>query len=193
MKYMKSLSLAFAVLTLACTVMGQSLPFLTGTATATAESGCPETQPTQEYIDAALEHKSNHFQSDDWKRSYTVMEAGVMVTWRNDPLSAVANFDHVIFCDVTNVSLDEYYTDSFFDVIFEHYEGHEAVRDCRSNDLRLFEFKVKSSGYDYNARFWVELVDGDHTRETLLVFLVDDMTNMTAYSKKIMPQLTSCE
>jgi hypothetical protein len=45
---------------------------------------------------------------------------------------------------------------------------------------------------DYNARFWVELVDGDHTRETLLVFPVDDLVNMDSYSQKIMPELPTC-
>lgn len=192
MKHMRSLLIAFALLSLSCTVLGQSLSFPGGTATA-AQPGCPDPEPTQEFIDAALAYKSQNFESGDWKRSYTVMESGVMVTWRDDNLGAIINFDHVIFCDVSSVNLDEYYSASYFDTIFQNYEGHEASRDCRVDELRLYEFKVKSSGYDYNARFWAEVVDGDHTRHTLVVFPIADLANLTSYSQALMPELPGCE
>jgi hypothetical protein len=197
MKHTKLFFMAFTMLTLACNVLSQPIPFWAEPTSTAADinldSDCPDPQPTQDFIDSVVDYKSEVFQTEGWKRSYAVMESRVSVTWRNDPLGAIINIDHVIFCDVTNARIDEYYVDSFFDVMFQNYEGYEPVRDCRSDDMRLYEFKAKSSGYDYNARFWVELVDGDHTRETLLVFPVDDITNMTTYSNKIMSQLTTCE
>jgi hypothetical protein len=197
MKHMKLFLIAFAFLTLACNALTQPLTFLAQPTSTAADisldSDCPDPQPTQDFIDSVLDYNSEHFRSGDWKRSYAVMESRVSVTWRNDPIGAIINIDHVIFCDVTSARIDEYYVDSFFEVMFQNYEAHEPVKDCRSNDVRLYEFKVKSSGYDYNARVWVELVDGDHTRETLLVFPIDDTMNMTTYSRKIMSQLTTCE
>lgn len=197
MKHIKLFFMAFALLTLACNALTQPLPFIAEPTSTAADINldldCPDPQPTQDFIDSVLDYRSEVFQSGDWKRSYAVMESRVTVTWRNDSISSIINIDHVIFCDVTNARIDEYYIDSFFDVMFQNYEGYEPIRDCRSDDLRLFEFKTKSSGYDYDARFWVELVDGDHTRETLIVFPIDDTTSMTTYSRKIMPQLTTCE
>jgi hypothetical protein len=116
----------------------------------------------------------------------------VSVTWRDDELSAIANFDHVIFCDVTNAVLDDYYTDNTFNVIFQYYEEHFFQRECRSNDVRLFEFKVKSHGADYHSHFWVEIVDGNHIIESLLVFPASNPTDLDSYSEKIMPELPSC-
>jgi hypothetical protein len=115
------------------------------------------------------------------------------VVWKNDKLGAVASFDDVIFCEVTNAALDGYYTDESFDTIFQYYDGHETQTSCDSRDLRLYEFKVKSQGYDYFARFWSEILDKDHIRESLLVFPTSDPEDLDSYSKKIMPELPSCE
>ncbi len=193
----------FTLLILACNALAQPLPFFaTPTATAsqiptasdvTLDPNCPNPQPSQDYVDFALQHDKEYFSSSGWKNSYTVIESRVSVTWKNDDMSAVANIDHVIFCDATNARLDEYYTPDVLAIIFQNYESHEVQDDCRSGDnLRLYELNVKSQGLDYNARFWVELVDSDHTRETLLVFPVDDQADMSSYSQKIMPELPSC-
>ena len=197
MKPMKLFFMAFALLSLACNALTQPIPFLAAPTSTAADiyidSDCPDPQPTQDFIDSVLDYNSEHFRSGDWKRSYAVMESRVTVTWRNDSISSIINIDRVIYCDVTSARMDEYYIDSFFEVMFQNYEGYELVRDCRADDLRLYEFKAKSSGYDYNARLWVEIADRHHARETLLVFPVDDTINMTTYSKKIMPQLTTCD
>jgi hypothetical protein len=195
MKKTKLLFVSFTLVVLACNAMTQPL-FPTATPTAadiTVDPNCPNPQPSQDYIDAALQHNQEYFSSPGWKNSYTVMESRVSVTWKNDDLSAVANVDHVIFCDATSARLDEYYTPDVLAIIFQNYESHEIQKDCRSGDTRLYELKVQSQGFDYNARFWVEIVDGDHTRETLLVFPVDDTIDLDLYSKKIMPELSICE
>jgi hypothetical protein len=198
MKRIKLLFIGFTLLGMACNALNQPLPlFATPTATLAdiaPDSNCPDPQPTQDDIDFALGFNNEHFKSAGWKMSYTVTEYRVTVTWKNDDLGAVANFDHVIFCGATSASLDQYYTSDTFDIIFQNYSEHELEKDCRSrNNLRLYEFKVKSQGFDYNARFWVEIVDNDHTRETLLVFPIADSTNMDTYSKKLMSTLPSCE
>lgn len=183
------------LVSLSCSFLGKALnPEPTPTEPqSVAYPNCPGPQPTQNDIDAARQHSEKYFPSPGWKNSYTVMDYRVSMTWKNDDLGAVANFDHIIFCGATNAALDDFYTPATFDVIFQYYEGHEAGKDCRSGDLRLYEFKVKNLGYDYNARFWVELVDENHTRESLLVFPVDNTTDLDAYSKKVMPKLPSCK
>lgn len=195
MSRIKFLFLVLAFLILACNALTQPLlPTSTPTeSNIVLDPNCPNPQPSQKEIDFALQFKDEHFGSPGWKNSYTVMEYRVSVTWKNDDLGAVANIDHIIFCDATNAALDEYYTPANFDIVFQNYQGNELQKDCRSDDLRLYEFKVESQGFDYNARFWIELVDGDHIRETLLVFPVDDDANMDLYSRKIMPDLSSCE
>jgi len=203
MKRIRFLFAAVALTGLACNALARPLPFFaTPTATpsqiptasdVTLDPNCPNPQPSQDYVDFALQHDKDLFSSSGWKNSYTVMESRVSVTWKNDDMSAVANIDHVIFCDATSARLDEYYTTDVLAIIFQNYESHEVQKDCRSGDtLRLYELKVKSRGLDYNARFWVELVDSDHTRETLLVFPTDDPADMSSYSKKMMPELPSC-
>jgi hypothetical protein len=191
------LFIPFTLAILACNALTQPLKFFSTPTPTFSDVGldpnCPNPQPTQAYIDFAVQHNQEYFSSPAWKSSYTVMESRVMVTWTNDDLGAVANFDHVIFCNASNVRLDEYYTDENFDIIFQNYDTHEFLKDCRSQDLRLYELKVTSQGFDYNAKYWVEIVDNDHTRESLLVFPVEDQANMDSYSRKIMPALPKCK
>ena len=204
MKRIRLLFAVFALAALACDALTQPLPFFaTPTATpsprptasdVTFDPTCPDPQPSQDYVDSALQHDKEYFNPLGWKNSYTVREYRVSVTWKNDDLNAVANIDHVIFCGVTANRLDEYYTPDIIAIIFQNYDAHEVRKHCRLNEnLRLYELQVKSQGFDYNARFWVELVDSDHTRETLLVFPVDDQADMSSYSQKIMPELSSCK
>ena len=197
MKRIHYLPVACALFILACNALSQPLNFF-ATPTPTFSDvalgpNCPNPQPTQDYVDTAVQYNKKYFSSPGWKNSYTVMESRVMVTWSNDDLGAVANFDHVIFCNASSARLDEYYSDENFDIIFQNYDSYEFITDCRSDDLRLYELRVTSQGSNYNAKYWVEIVDSDHTRESLLVFPMDDQVNMDLYSRKIMPELPSCK
>lgn len=195
MKRARSIFIAFALLLLSCNFISNGLnPEPTPTDSETVSNvDCPDPQPTKEDIDRALQYSDNYFSSPDWKMSYAVTDNRTSVTWKNDELGALANFDDVIFCGVTNKALDDYYTEEVFDVIFQYYDGHEYQKECQSKDLRLYEFKVQSQGFDYNAEFWVEILDENHTRESLLVFPIADVDNFESYSEKIMPELPSCE
>ncbi len=187
--------IAVPLLVLACSFTDNMLATPTPTAAEPISySDCPSTQPTKEDIDLVLKHDAEFFPSPDWKNSYTVMEYQVSVAWKNDKLSALVNFDRVIFCGATNTALDDYYTDATFDIIFQNYDGgHAAQKDCRSHDLRLYEYKLKNRGSDYNAKFWVEILDGNHIQQSLLVFPIANVADFDSYSKKIMPKLSSCE
>jgi hypothetical protein len=125
--------------------------------------------------------------------NYGVMDYRVSVTRKNDDLNAVANFDYVTFCNVTNAALDDYYNPENFEIIFQYYDDYESQTDCQTGNLRLYEFEMQNDGFDYNGRFWVEILDQHHTRETLLVFPVEDTDNMDSYSKKIAPDLPACK
>lgn len=195
MKKIRLFLLACALFVLACNALNQPLSFLATPTPTASEVGtdCPDPQPSQEYIDSVLKYNAELFASSDWAKSYTVMESRVMVTWQSDPLNAVANYDHVIFCNATRARVDDYYSESNFDLIFQNYEGHEFQKDCRDGDVHLYELKVKSHGEDYNAKYWIEIADSDHVRGVLLVFPIDDLKNMNSYSKKMMPKLPSCD
>jgi hypothetical protein len=197
MKKLRLLFPTFVLMMLACNALTQPLSFFATPTPTVADigrnSGCPDSQPTQKEIDFALQFKDETFKSPGWKSSYAVMEYRVRKTWENKDLDAVVNMDHIIFCGATDTSLDDYYTSDNFDLIFQHYFSYEQQRDCRSADLRLYELKVNYRENEYNARFWVELVDGNHTRETLLVFPIAATKDLDSYSKKIMPGLPSCK
>jgi hypothetical protein len=179
---------------LACDVFTQPL-FQSSTPTVPAGEitwDCGDTQPARQDIDESLQHSERFFSAFGWERSYTVMEYQVRVTWSSDEFGAVANFDHIIFCDVTDSVLDEYFTAATLDIIMENYDEHDLQKECRSNGKRLYEFKAKKYGGDYDARFWVEIVDGNHILETLLVFPIEEQNNLNIYSRRIMPELSSC-
>jgi hypothetical protein len=194
MKRVRSIFIAFALLTLSCNFMSNGFATPTPTEAGPVSSGnCPAKQPTQRDIDLALKHSDDFFDASDWKKTYTVMEYRVSVVWKSEKLNAMISFDDVIFCDVTNATLDDYYTNESFDIVFQYYQGHAPQENCQSGNLRLYEFEVQSQGYDYIARFWSEILDKDHIRESLLVFPTSDPESLNSYGKKIMPELPACE
>jgi len=181
--------IACALFALSCNGLQNTVP--TVEANIDPNTGCPYPKPTNAEVDRAREYKADEFGAD-WTESYTVMDNRITVTHKNTPLNSVINFDTVNFCAVTNASLDDYYTEATFNIIFQYYDDHKYQNGCRSGDLRLYEFDLTNQGYDYNGRFWVEIVDENHTRETLLVFPVTDIDNFNRYSDQLMPKLASC-
>lgn len=182
------------LLLLSCNSMSQPLPpTLMPTVSADVTADCVGSHPTQRDIDTALQHSDGYFTPPTWERSYTVLEYQVRVTWNSDEYGAVANFDHVIFCDVSDPVLDVYYTAATLDLIMENYDEHELQKECRLNGLRLYEFKAQKYGTDYLARLWAKIVDNNHTLQSLLVFPIGDQTNLDLYSRQIVPELSSCE
>jgi hypothetical protein len=117
----------------------------------------------------------------------------VVVTWDNEKLVAMATFSYAIVCGVKDASLDKYYTDQTFDMMFDYYDGYDIQNVCEANDLRLYEIKVWAKGFEFNERLWVEVLDSDHLMESQLLFPVSDVASLDDYSEKIMPSLPSCE
>lgn len=154
---------------------------------------CVDARPTQRDIDLALEYSEDFFSTPTWERSHEVLGYQVRVTWTSTDYGAVANFDHIIFCDVDDSVLDAFYTPANLDIIMENYDEHELRKQCGSNGQRLFEFNATKYGIHHNARLWVKIIDKDHTLQSLLVFPVEDTLNLDLYSRKIMPELPSCE
>lgn len=177
-----------------CNLVSQPLPPTPiPTVPADVMADCVDTHPTQRDIDIALQYSEGFFMAPTWERSYTVLEYQVRVTWNSDEYGAVANFDHVIFCDVSDPVLDAYYTPATLGIIMENYDVHELQKECGLNGMRLYEFKAQKYGTDYFARLWAEIVDNHHTLQSLLVFPIEDQTNLDFYSKQIVPELSSCE
>jgi len=181
--------IACALFALSCNGLQNTVPTLESNID--PNTGCPNPKPTDAEVAQARKYMSDKFTAD-WNESYSVMDSRISVTYKNDPLGAVINFDTVNFCAVTNASLDDYYTDATFNIIFQYYDDHTYQNDCHTGNVRLFEFDLRNQGYDYNGRFWVEVVDENHTRETLLVFPLTDTDNFNRYSDLLMPKLASC-
>mgnify|MGYP000052919115 CR=1 FL=1 len=195
LKKIHVLSLVGVALVLSCNSLN-NLPsaFATPTAyTLPSAADCPNPQPTQNEVDRARAYQESTFTDADWKTSYTVTEFRVSVTRQHDPLGAVINFDYVIFCGATFAALREYYSDAAFDIIFQNYDAHEFTGNCRAGNILLYELHFTNLGYEYNGRYWVEILDGNHIRETLMVFPETDAANLDEYSSKIMPTLRSCK
>lgn len=190
MKYKQWLSASMVFLSFACNAL--SIP-VTPEQESNAPANCPNTMPNEEEVEQARQYKESEFVKGDWDLSYTVAEFRITVTRKSDALNSVINFDTVIFCDVTNSTLDEYYSPENFAIIFQFYDTNEFLDECQAGDLRLFELTFSDEGIDYEGRFWAEILDRDHIRETLVVFPSSDPSNLDRFSGALVPALPNCK
>jgi len=189
MTKLKWFLIACALLALSCNALQNTVT--TPETIIDPSTGCPYPKPTDAEITQARKYMSNQFTAD-WNESYSVMDNRISVARKSSPLNAVINFDTVTFCNVTSAALDNYYTDRTFDIIFQNYDSHKFLINCKAGDLRVYELDLRDQGFDYNGRFWVEIIDAHHIREMLVVFPVADQNNLDLYSNKLVPSLPAC-
>jgi hypothetical protein len=156
---------------------------------------CISSEPVQTDIDSALAYTGDLFKDPAWKRTYTVSEGSVAVTWSNDTLSAVAYLEALIFpCGYEEPDLDNFFNDENWKVIFANYESYEAVAECKTDTgLRLYQFKAVDKGYDYDIKYWAKNDTGTRVMGVMIVFPVESKSLMDEYSTKLFPELTSCK
>ena len=155
---------------------------------------CISSEPAQDDIDRALSFTGELFGAPEWVRSYTVAEGRVSVVWSNDPLSAVAYVEALIFpCSYEEPDLNAFFSDESWQIIFANYESFEAVSACKIDDgLRLYEFEAVTDGFEYTIRYWAKNDTDTRVIGTMIVFPVESQSLVDEYSERLFPDLISC-
>jgi hypothetical protein len=145
-------------------------------------------------IDRALEYAGALFKSDEWERSYTVMESRVGVTWLNNSIGAVAYLEALIFsCGYEEPDVDAYFSPETWDVIFQYYDDYEIVSECRtSNGLRLYEVDATNSGFEYDIRYWARNDTDNRVITMMMTFPVGTEDLLADYATRLFPPLPDC-
>lgn len=161
----------------------------------TVTPACISAEPTQVDIDRALDYTGTLFKSDEWERSYTVMESRVGVTWMNNSIGAVAYLEALIFsCGYEEPDIDAYFSPETWDVIFQYYDDYEIVSECRTNNgLRLYEVDATNNGFEYDVLYWGRN-DSDYRVITMMMtFPVGAEDLLADYATRLFPPLPDCD
>lgn len=161
----------------------------------TVTPACISPEPTQADIDRALDYAGALFKSDEWERSYTVMESRVGVTWLNNSLGAVAYLEALIFsCGYEEPDIDAYFSTETWDVIFENYDSYEIVSECRTdNGLRLYEVDATNIGFEYDIRYWARNDTDNRVITMMMTFPVGTEDLLDDYATRLFPPLPECD
>lgn len=118
----------------------------------------------------------------------------VSVTWQNVPLSAVIYIEAVIFpCGYEEPDLNRYFSSENWAAIFQNYDEYAMLDDCRiESGLRLYLFRAKSQGFEYNIRYWALNDTNTRLLTTLITFPAGYEADLDDYSIRIFPQLPNC-
>jgi len=161
----------------------------------TVTPACISPEPTQADIDRALDYAGALFKSDEWERSYTVMESRVGVTWLNNSLGAVAYLEALIFsCGYEEPDIDAYFSTETWDVIFENYDSYEIISECRTdNGLRLYEVDATNIGFEYDIRYWARNDTDNRVITMMMTFLLGTEDLLDDYATRLFPPLPDCD
>lgn len=157
-------------------------------------AACISAEPIQNDIERALSFADKVIDSSEWKRSYTVSENRVSVTWLNNPLGAVIYLEALIFpCGYKGPDLDTYFSDENWKTIFLNYQSYELLEQCKAqDDLRLYQFKAVSQRFDYKIRYWALSDTDTRVITTMVVFPVETESLLNDYSSRLFPTLRTC-
>jgi hypothetical protein len=164
--------------------------------TPTPEDCRVSTDPTEQDVQYALAFTGSTFETNDWKRSYTVETFRVSITWLNDAEGALAYLERLIYsCGYNQTDMENYYSEeNFTKVIFRDYQ--EVTRQARcsnkEDELTLYEFTAQSQGQDYLIRYWVKLDSTTRVLTMLLAFPIKSKELLDKYAKEVFPTLSAC-
>lgn len=159
---------------------------------------CISPEPTQDDIDRALSFTDDLLNTPEWVRSYTVYEGRVSVVWSNDPLSAIAIVESLIFpCGYEEPDINNFFSDENWQIIFGNYKSFESVSACKTDaGLRLYQFKAivtdNAGDAEYAIKYWAMNDTDIRVMGTMIVFPVESQTLIDEYSIDLFPELTSC-
>ncbi len=152
----------------------------------------PSAEPTAEDIDRALTFTGSVFSSSEWKRSYTVMESRVAVSWMSE--NALAYLEALIFpCGYEDANLDAYYSPENWAIIFSDYDSYQPAETCRSDSgLRLHQFSAQNSNVEYEIRYWAQNDSDERVLSLMLTFPVEERAQLEEYAARLFPNLPRC-
>jgi hypothetical protein len=158
--------------------------------------GCNKTaDPTEKDVKKALDYTGKVFQNGDWKRSYTVGDQRVSITWDHNTLNALAYMEFLVWdCGYTQSDVDSYFSESNFkDVFFSAYQNPVELTLCKGDDrLTLYEYSATFKGEAYSIRYWAKLESDTRILTLLLSFPTKDKTVQDQLAKQLFPKLVSC-
>ena len=155
---------------------------------------CISPEPAQEDVDRALSFTDDLLSAPEWVRTYTVSDGRVSAVWSNDPLSAIAYVESLIFsCGYEEPDLNAFFSDENWQIIFANYESYEPTSACKTDTgLRLYEFKAVTAGLEYAIKYWVMNDTDTRVMGTMIVFPVESQELINEYSTALFPDLASC-
>lgn len=195
------LTIAIVLLTSSCSLSGPVLPTPTLVPTkfiaplVTVTPVCISSQPTQADIDRALTFAGATFSAAEWKRSYTVTDNRVAVTWTNDSNGALVYLEAIIFpCGYEEPDINRYFSDENWKVIFQSYESFTSTAPmCRTDTgLRLYEFKAVSGGGDYDIRYWAQNDTANRVISLMFVIPIGNDAKLNEFASRLFPRLSTC-
>lgn len=155
---------------------------------------CISTEPTQADIDRALSYTGDTFGPPTWKRTYSVAEYRVTVTWLNDRYGALASLEALTYpCGYGEQDINAYFSNEGWQAIFANYESYQPVDECRKGTgLRLYQFTVKNQSIDYALNYWVQNDTDTRLVTLMLVFPITEQTTLEDTSTRLFPDLPNC-
>jgi hypothetical protein len=155
---------------------------------------CGMIEPTQREINKILSFGGNAFPPEQWSRTWTVEPYKMSLFRQNETQQAIAYIEYLIYtCGYGQAELDEYFGNEGLDIVFDAYESHSMVNFCEEEKLALFQFDLMDQGAKFSSNYWVEQTDDNHVLAVLLVFPESGAAQLDEYSKKLFPELNSCQ
>jgi hypothetical protein len=156
---------------------------------------CGLIEPSRKDVDKILSIGKELFNTDKWTKSYTVEPYKITITRHNDAEAGVAYTEYLIYtCGYGQQELNDYFNNEGFKNVFNGYESYNQAAFCEiPNDLALYKFDLVDEGKEYTAHYWVEQTDDTHVLVMMLVFPRESTAQFDEYSKKLFPELTSCQ
>jgi hypothetical protein len=155
---------------------------------------CGFVEPSQAEVDKTLSFKKEVFNPEEWLKSYSVEPYKISVSRQNEVESSIAYVEYLIYnCGYGQNELAEYFNDEGFNIVFAGYEAHNLAAFCEQESLALYKFELLDEGAEYAANYWVKQEDDTHVLVVMLVFPRESSAQLDEYSRKIFPDLTSCQ
>jgi len=156
--------------------------------------GCISPEPAQADIDRALAFTGEAFSASTWKRTYSVAENRVAVTWLDSQYGALAYLEALVYpCGYDEPDIDTYFSDENWKTIFANYESYEPVAECRADTgLRLYQFTTQNQGAEYAVNYWAQNDTDTRLITMMIVFPTAEKSVLGDYSTQLFPDLPNC-
>jgi hypothetical protein len=151
--------------------------------------------PTDQDVKFALGYTGKIFQTNDWKRVYTVGNQRVAITWNHNSLDALAYLEYLVWdCGYTQLELDSYFSEANFkNGFFKAYDNPVESKHCSGeNGLTLYEYSASYQDEAYSILYWSKLESPTRILTMMLSFPTKDKAAQDQLANRLFPKLVSC-